>query len=51
MLTTSLSATVSDIFSCDIGIKGGRIVALGEGLDESGEVIDAIGKCVLPGGI
>jgi dihydropyrimidinase len=51
VLTTSLSATVSDIFSCDIGIKGGRIVALGEGLDESGEVIDAIGKCVLPGGI
>jgi len=34
----------------DIGITGGRIAAIGSGLD-GGEVIDASGKLVLPGGI
>lgn len=44
-------ATASDIFSCDIGIRGGRIVALGHDLGTAGEIIDATGKWVLPGGI
>jgi dihydropyrimidinase len=43
-------ATASDCFSCDIGITGGRIVALGKNLPGR-EVIDAHGKWVLPGGI
>ncbi len=36
---------------CDIGIRDGRIVALGEGLSGAKRVIDAKGKLVLPGGI
>ncbi len=43
-------ATASDTFRADVGIAGGRIVALGENLDGA-EVIDATGKLVLPGGI
>ena len=43
-------ATAADTIACDIGISGGRIVALGESL--SGDrVIDATGKIVMPGGI
>ncbi len=44
-------ATASDTFSCDIGIRDGRIAALGNDLGEAREVIDAAGKFVLPGGI
>ncbi|QIB35234.1 dihydropyrimidinase [Ancylobacter pratisalsi] len=44
-------ATASDVFSCDIGIREGRIAALGTDLGDAGEVIDAAGKWVLPGGI
>src|SRR5262245_46343091 len=44
-------ATASDIFGCDVGISGGRITALGDHLGEAGEVVDARGKLVLPGGI
>ena len=44
-------ATAADTFSCDIGISGGRIVALGHDLGDAGEVIDATGLLVLPGGI
>ncbi len=44
-------ATASDTFSCDIGIRDGRIAALGHDLGEAGEVIDATGRLVLPGGI
>ncbi|MEP9350538.1 dihydropyrimidinase [Xanthobacter sp. KR7-225] len=43
-------ATAADVFSCDIGIKDGRIAALGEDLAGI-EEIDAAGKWVLPGGI
>ena len=43
-------ATASDTFRADVGVEGGRIVALGESLDGA-EVIDATGKLVLPGGI
>jgi len=44
-------ATASDVFACDVGIRDGRIVALGDNLGDATEVIDATGKWVLPGGI
>jgi dihydropyrimidinase len=44
-------ATASDTFSCDIGIRDGRVAALGHDLGAADEVIDAAGKLVLPGGI
>lgn len=44
-------ATATDTFSCDIGIRDGRIIALGHGLGSATETIDASGKLVLPGGI
>lgn len=43
-------ATAGDRFSCDVGIRGETIVALGENLDAAAE-IDAAGKLVLPGSI
>lgn len=43
-------ATASETFMADIGIRDGRIVTLGEGLDGA-DVIDATGNLVLPGGI
>src|SRR3712207_3094774 len=42
--------TASDTIRCDVGIKGERIVALGENLRARRE-IDATGLLVLPGGI
>ncbi len=44
-------ATASDTFTADIGITGGKVVALAAGLEGAKEVIDATGKYVLPGGI
>ncbi len=44
-------ATASDTFSCDIGISGGRIAALGEKRGTAPDIDDATGKLVLPGGI
>ena len=43
--------TAADRFPADIGIRGGRIVALGDTLDRGEEELDAFGKLVLPGGI
>jgi dihydropyrimidinase len=43
-------ATAADTFEADLGIAGGRIMALGRGL-EGRDVIDAAGRLVLPGGI
>ncbi len=43
--------TASDVTRCDIGIRGDRIVMLGEALPEGREDIDATGLYVLPGGI
>ena len=45
-----LIATATDRFHADIGIAGGKITALGLGL-EAADMIDATGKLVLPGGI
>lgn len=44
-------ATASDTFACDIGIRTGRIAALGHDLGPAEEMIDARGRLVLPGGI
>lgn len=44
-------ATASDTFACDVGIRAGRIAALGEDLGAADQVIDAKGHLVLPGGI
>jgi dihydropyrimidinase len=44
-------ATEADTFTCDIGIRGEKIVALGDDLGEAAEVVDATGRLVLPGGI
>lgn len=44
-------ATASDTFTCDVGVRDGRIVALGEALGAATDVIDAKGHLVLPGGI
>jgi dihydropyrimidinase len=43
--------TASDVFRSDVGIRGGKIVALGEHLQGAHRVIDATGHYVLPGGI
>ena len=44
-------ATASDDFTADVGIRQGRIVAIGEALDKGTREIDARGNFVLPGGI
>ena len=44
-------ATASDTFACDIGIRGGRIALLGEGLPAGVREIDAAGRTVTPGGV
>jgi dihydropyrimidinase len=44
-------ATASDTFACDVGIAKGRIAALGDNLGTAGEIVDAKGLLVLPGGI
>jgi dihydropyrimidinase len=44
-------ATATDTCRADVGIRDGRIVALAESLDSDGDLIDATGKLVLPGGI
>jgi dihydropyrimidinase len=43
-------ATATDSFCADVGVRDGRIAALGEGLTAA-DVIDATDKLVLPGGI
>ena len=44
-------ATASDVVIADIGVKAGKIAALGEGLARGTEEIDARGRIVTPGGI
>ena len=43
--------TASDAFAADVGIAGGRIVAIGDGLPRGRDEIDARGLQVLPGGV
>jgi dihydropyrimidinase len=44
-------ATAADVFDSDIGIAGGRIVALAQGLPAAPREIDAAGRVVTPGGV
>lgn len=44
-------ATAADVVTCDVGISGGVVVALGRDLPEGGREIDASGRLVLPGGV
>src|SRR5437588_13080891 len=44
-------ATAADTTECDVGVKNGTIVALGQGLAAGTRDIDASGKLVLPGAI
>lgn len=44
-------ATAADVMRCDIGVAGGRIVALGEALARGKSEIDAAGKWITPGGV
>jgi dihydropyrimidinase len=43
--------TASDRMRCDVGIRDGRIAALGVGLAEGAHEIDASDRLVLPGGV
>lgn len=43
--------TAADAIRADVGVKDGRIVALGEGLDGAARTLDAGGLLVLPGGV
>ena len=44
-------ATASDIMKADVGIKGGKIAAIGLDLPQADNEIDAAGHYVLPGGV
>lgn len=44
-------ATAADVFRADVGVKDGKVAALGVGLAPGREEIDAKGKLVLPGGV
>ncbi|MGH1477850.1 MAG: dihydropyrimidinase [Geminicoccales bacterium] len=43
--------TSVDRMMADVAVRGGRVVALGEGLPKGNREIDAAGKLVLPGGV
>lgn len=43
--------TAGDVFESDVGIRDGRVVALGVGLEGATEIIEARGLYVMPGGI
>lgn len=51
VITGGTVATASDTFAADVGVREGRIVALGDKLGKARETIDASGRLVLPGGI
>lgn len=44
-------ATATDTVRCDIGIRDGRVLTLGEGLAAGAQEVDASGHLVLPGGV
>jgi dihydropyrimidinase len=44
-------ATAADTTACDVGIRGGKIVALGHDLGAARDIVDARGRLILPGGI
>ena len=44
-------ATASDVQRCDVGVTGGRVVALAENLPVGRQEVSAVGKLVMPGGV
>jgi dihydropyrimidinase len=44
-------ATATDRMDCDVGVAGGKVVALGTALPAAAEEIDAAGHLILPGGV
>src|SRR5437764_14343677 len=44
-------ATAADVFRADVGVREGRVAALGEDLPAGRREIDASGRLVLPGGV
>lgn len=46
-----LIATAADSFVADLGVRGGRIAAIGAALSDGLDELDASGRWVLPGGI
>jgi len=51
VIRDATAVTAGDISRCDIGVRRGRIVALGENLGRGAREIDARGRYVLPGGV
>ena len=51
VVRNALAATAGDVQRCDIGVRGGRIVALADRLGAAAEEIDAAGHVVTPGGV
>jgi dihydropyrimidinase len=51
VLRNGTVVTAADTFRADVGVRGGRIVALAEDLPRAAQEIDAAGRLVLPGGV
>src|SRR5512137_1594140 len=51
VIRNGIVVTAADTQRADIGVRDGRIVALGEGLPRGTRDIDAAGRHVLPGGV
>lgn len=51
LITNADVVTASDRFTCDIGVRDGKIAALGTELGTASTVVDAQGLLVLPGGV
>lgn len=51
VIRNGMVATAADVFAADVGVKDGKIAALGRDLGSGTREIDASGKLVLPGGI
>ena len=51
VIRNGLVATAAETMYADIGIRGGRVVALGQELARGRDEIDARGKLVMPGGV
>ena len=51
LIRDGMVATAAHTVQCDIGVRDGRVAALGEDLGDADAEIDARGKVVTPGGV
>jgi dihydropyrimidinase len=51
LIRNAVVVTAADTQRCDIGVRGGRVAALGESLGTAAREIDAAGRVVTPGGV